>query len=325
MEAIPRARPPHRGSARGIRGRGEPPARPIPSSRRASARPSDTRGAGAAQTLENFYRGISTSLNNFKRNEKTRLAGKPKSRISKRDESMRYMVLRALRRAGLEVSHVRPNLIDFLHSRSVDCVIDVGANVGQFGRALRNRGYKGRIISFEPISTVYQLLVEEAAGDALWETKNFAIGDSSGTAPINIGSNSALSSFLPVSELVIPNSVRSFRERSETVVVRTLDDFGAEVSGNVFLKSDTQGFERQVLEGAKTLLRRLCGVQLELPIVHLYQGTWTLPQAVEYMSKNGFAVSQIYPVTFLIRDNVSLQEVDAIFRRLDLASEQTLD
>ena len=71
---------------------------------------------------------------------------------------------------------------------------------------------------------------------------------------------------LSVNEVVIPNDVRSFKERSETVVVRTLDYIGAELSGNVFLKSDTQGFERRVLEGAKTLMRRLCGVQLELPI-----------------------------------------------------------
>ena len=224
-----------------------------------------------------------------------------------------------MRRAGLEVSHARPNLIDFLQSRSVECVLDVGANAGQFGRWLRNHGYKGRIISFEPISTVYELLVEEAAGDVSWETKNSAIGDHCGTALINVAADSALSSFLSVNEVVIPNDVRSFKERSETVVVRTLDDIGAELSGNVFLKSDTQGFEGRVLEGAKTLMRRLCGVQLELPIVHLYQGTWTLAQAIEYMRENGFAVSQMHPVTFIDRDNVSLLEVDAIFRRLDCA------
>ena len=53
---------------------------------------------------------------------------------------MRYMALGALRRAGLEVSHARPNLIDFLQSRSVECVLDVGANAGQFGRWLCNHG-----------------------------------------------------------------------------------------------------------------------------------------------------------------------------------------
>ncbi len=234
---------------------------------------------------------------------------------------MRYAALAALRTVGLEVSRARPNLIDFLQSRSVDCVLDVGANEGQFGRWLRNHGYTGRIISFEPISAAYELLLAEAAGDVSWEARRFAIGDRCGRAVINVGANSALSSFLTASEVevVTPDDARSFRERSETVDVRTLDDFGAELSGNIFLKSDTQGFERQVLEGAKTLMRRLCGVQLELPIVHLYYGTWTLAQALEYMHKSGFAVSQIHPTNFIARDKVSLLEVDAIFRRLESA------
>jgi FkbM family methyltransferase len=201
-------------------------------------------------------------------------------------------------------------------------VLDIGANTGQFGRWLRNHGYNGRIISFEPISTAYQLLVEEAAGDVSWETKNLAIGDRCGTAPINVGANSVLSSFLSMNEGVVSNDACSFKERSETVVIRTLDDFCADLSGNLFLKSDTQGFERQVLEGAKTLMRRLCGVQLELPIVHLYQGTWTLPQAIEYMHKSGFAVSQINSVVFAGRDKVSLLEVDAVFRRLNSALDE---
>ena len=242
---------------------------------------------------------------------------------------MIHTALAALRRVGLEVSRTRPNLIDFLQSRSIDCVLDVGANIGQFGRSLRNRGYTGRIISFEPISEVYQLLVQEVRGDVLWETKNLAIGDRCGPATINIGSNSALSSFLSASEVVPSDRVHSFKDRNETVAVTTLDEIGAEISGNVFLKSDTQGFERQVLEGAKTLLSRLRGVQLELPIVHAYRGTWTLPQAIEYMHENGFVISQIHPVAFctnllpdkasLLPDKASLWEVDAIFRRLDPA------
>ena len=211
------------------------------------------------------------------------------------------------------------NLIEFLQSRAVDCVLDVGGNEGQFGRWLRNHGYGGRIISFEPISASYRMLLAESAGDGLWEARQFAIGEHSGNAVINVGANSALSSFLTATEVenVTPDDARSFKERSETVDVRTLDDFAAELSGNIFLKSDTQGFERHVLEGAKTLMPRLCGVQLELPIVHLYHGTWTLAQALDYMRAKDFIISQIHPTNFADRDKVSLLEVDAIFRRRD--------
>jgi FkbM family methyltransferase len=148
--------------------------------------------------------------------------------------SMMYTALAALRRAGLEVSHARPNLVDFLQSRSIDCVLDVGANAGQFGRWLRNHGYAGRIISFEPIPAVYQLLLQEASGDG---TKNLAIGNHCVTAIINVGSNSALSSLLSVSELVPSDSVRSFKERNETVAITTLDVFCAELSETCSLRA----------------------------------------------------------------------------------------
>jgi hypothetical protein len=109
-----------------------------------------------------------------------------------------------------DVSFIRSSLVARVCPGSTDVI----ANVGQFGRWLRNHGYTGRIISFEPISEVYRLLVQEVRGDVLWETKNVAIGDRCGTATINVGSNSALSSFLSVSE-VVPSDLRQRRIRRE--------------------------------------------------------------------------------------------------------------
>jgi FkbM family methyltransferase len=125
---------------------------------------------------------------------------------------MLYGALAALRRAGLDVSRRRPNLIDFLQNRSIECVLDVGANAGQFGRWLRNHGYAGRIISYEPVSSAYKLLNREVRGDSLWETKNIAIGNHCGAATINVGSNTALSSFLATSNIVRPADVGSLKQ-----------------------------------------------------------------------------------------------------------------
>ena len=169
---------------------------------------------------------------------------------------MRYTALAALRTVGLEVYRAPGRiLIDFLQSRGVDCVLDVGAkcraNLAHGCATTAMAAGSSRSSPFpRPIRCLAVL-----AGDGLWEARQFAIGDAGGSAVINVGANSALSSFLTATEVevVTPDDARSFKEGSETVDVRTLDDFAAELSGNLFLKSDTQGFERNVLEGAKDL------------------------------------------------------------------------
>ena len=46
-------------------------------------------------------------------------------------------------------------LINFLESKSVSLVLDVGANVGQWANEIRDSGYKQKIISFEPLSSAF--------------------------------------------------------------------------------------------------------------------------------------------------------------------------
>src|SRR4051812_37683690 len=81
----------------------------------------------------------------------------------------------------------------------INCVIDVGANVGQYGRMLRRIGYRGRIVSIEPIPEVFQKLRAAAAGDDEWITLNTACGSKEETRTINIFTQTPLSSLLPPS------------------------------------------------------------------------------------------------------------------------------
>ena len=59
------------------------------------------------------------------------------------------------------------HLINVLESRNIDCIFDVGANSGQYGYFLREIGYKGYIISFEPVSSVFELLNNNSASDGV--------------------------------------------------------------------------------------------------------------------------------------------------------------
>src|SRR5262249_33665755 len=84
--------------------------------------------------------------------------------------------------------------IDFIRSRDIDLVVDVGANIGQYAESLRKDGYAGWIVSAEPVGAVHEALAERAAGDRRWKTLNVAFGERDGQAEINVSKASVFSS-----------------------------------------------------------------------------------------------------------------------------------
>jgi FkbM family methyltransferase len=232
---------------------------------------------------------------------------------------LKQLIRRTLNRCGYDLRRLgyNPDLMDFIRDRKIDVVLDVGANVGQFGRWLRGRGYRGRIVSFEPIASVYDVLAATAAGDAGWAVNNFALGTKTERASINVAVESVFSSILPASGAAARYDANAAVVRNEIIEMRVLDEVYPRSAGNVLLKIDTQGYERQVLEGGRSVLPLLKGVWMELPIVHLYENTWQLHEAIAFMAAAGFVPAQIHPVNYHSADMVSLVEVDCLFRPRD--------
>lgn len=212
-----------------------------------------------------------------------------------------------------------PNLNQFLESRAVDFVIDVGANKGDYGDLVRRWGYKGRILSLEPASAPYALLEQRIARDGAWSALKVACGSEPGEAEINLSEDERFNSFLPMNKTAQAFDPKSGVVGTEMVPVQRLDAIMLDQQPfwRPFLKIDTQGFERQVLDGAPDLLRRCQGVQLELPIAHLYDGVWSLREALDYMDAAGFVLAQTVPTNVFPHDKASAIELDCVFRRKD--------
>lgn len=237
---------------------------------------------------------------------------------------MKWMILRALRqRAGIELARARknPNIIDFIKNRKINLVLDVGANTGQFGQALRDRGYIGRIISFEPVKEAFRELEKKARGDDLWTTSNLALGASNGIMEINVSKDSQFSSFNDLTEAGRTYDAKAEVKASQMVVVKTLDELVLPKEGNsqTLLKIDTQGYEQPVLEGAKQTIKRVSGVLLELPIINLYKDNWLFLEALTYMSDLGFVPAQFHPANIHGKARDSAAEFNCLFRRIDPA------
>ncbi|MBT2490144.1 hypothetical protein J7E96_16785 [Streptomyces sp. ISL-96] len=63
----------------------------------------------------------------------------------------------------------------------VGLVIDAGAHAGGYGTMLRRSGYRGRMVSFEPLTGRRAELHRRAASDRAWAVLPCALGDHSGT------------------------------------------------------------------------------------------------------------------------------------------------
>jgi FkbM family methyltransferase len=206
-----------------------------------------------------------------------------------------------------------------LGTQRINLILDVGANVGQFGRELRQHiGFTGRIVSFEPMRSAYAALRKAAAGDRLWEiAPRTAVGAQSGTVTLNIAGNSASSSVLTMMASHVDAAPESRFVGTEVVPLEPLDALatGYFTGDSVgFLKIDTQGYESEVLRGATKTLSRVAGVQLELSLIPLYQGQELMPKLVERLQDMGFDLWAVAPA-FVEPRTGRLLQVDATFVR----------
>lgn len=206
-----------------------------------------------------------------------------------------------------------------LDTYSINTIFDVGANIGQFGKKMRKIiDYKGRIISFEPLSYEYLQLVELSKTDRFWEAENIALGNEIGKGEIQVSGNSVCSSLLDM----LPSVVEACSEKAkyigkEKITIKTLDSVFDEYyspGDNVFLKIDTQGYEHAVLQGAVNSLPNILGIQLELSFVPFYKESWLYDDMISFIDELGFKLMSIQPVLDDPETGRQLQ-VDGIFFR----------
>ena len=188
------------------------------------------------------------------------------------------------------------NLLKELHPSAV---VDVGANVGQFGIDLRRNGYEGRICSFEPIPSIFDDLINTSKHFQPWDCHNFGIGDDNLELEINVSRNDALSSsFLPMNPKHREYFPGSDFIKTEIASVKTLDSILPHLNldlSRTLLKIDAQGFESKVIRGANRSLKFIPFCFLEVSLIQMYEGESSLIQILNQLSAYGHEVIDIYP------------------------------
>jgi FkbM family methyltransferase len=227
--------------------------------------------------------------------------------------SARWTILRKL--GG---HHPAMLIRDLLAEREVRTVLDVGANRGQYGRFLRDKaGFRGRIVSFEPVPAVADILRGAAAGDPSWDVVEAALSGCERQVDFQVARDTLFSSVLPVAE----SGREIYGDRAEAVErislrTRRLDTILPELgvdprSERVFLKCDTQGNDLAVIDGAGGLLEHFVGVQAEVAFRQAYAGAANgLADVTAVLSRAGFELAGLSPV---VTRSFVIYEADACF------------
>ena len=245
-----------------------------------------------------------------------------------RREGLRRRTKAALRRFGYDIVRFPPHGSLAAHLREVfqlvdvDYVVDVGAHVGEFGQLLRaDVGFRGPIISFEPVSTAFARLSRVAACDRAWHVHRLALGSESGQAMVNVTRPRVLSSLLAPAAEAFPPAEAPAVDRRESVSLSGLDDVWDQLIGGggrrAFLKIDTQGSDLQVLEGATRSLQRVAALRAELSVQPLYRGAVPYTESLLAITRLGFELSGLFPVS---RSHLRVLELDCVAIRHGLGT-----
>jgi FkbM family methyltransferase len=214
-------------------------------------------------------------------------------------------VRRGAARVGIQVSRLQIGT-DFSRARTrllvehnVEVVLDVGANEGAYGLGLREHGFEGRIVSFEPLPEAARVLAETAAHDAAWEVVPAGLGSTSQRAELKVSGRQTSSSFLPMKTLHLEAAPESEYVGQESVRVERLDDIRHELGlegSKLCLKLDVQGYELKVLEGGRETVADVDVIEVELSFAQLYEGQPLFDECLQDLRSLGFVLVDLEPV-----------------------------
>ena len=182
----------------------------------------------------------------------------------------------------------------------LNTVIDVGANEGQWITALLTVASVNRIEAFEPNPHAVSRLREVLQECKTYHVHQAAVGGRCGETEMHLTDDSRFSSLLkPRESLTKHYSTAAAVNEITTVPVVTLDSALSSLEEVDLLKIDVQGFEPEVLAGARQITRRTKAILIEANFVSQYENDQCFFDLHRSLTKEfGFELWNVSPITY---------------------------
>lgn len=163
--------------------------------------------------------------------------------------------------------------------------IEIGAHAAEYSRFMSNQGIKS--VAFEASPAVYNKFKDSIDQ---FDYVNLAISDYNGTTFFNIDS-----AFAP--EEVGHNSIKDFnldwRVNGDPVEVScsTLDSYFNDLQQErIVMWIDAEGANKEVLIGAKELLKNVYSIYIEVEHIHFWKDQWIRQDVIDFLDTHGFTL-----------------------------------
>ncbi len=204
-----------------------------------------------------------------------------------------------------------------LHTLDCECVVDVGANRGQFALISRQAFPHAAIHSFEPLDEPARIFRDVFRNDSAVTLHPVAIGREKSTATIHVTREDDSSSMLPVNgeqAAAFPGAVE-METRQVTVLPLSQALDGVCLPPSSLLKIDVQGFELEVLMGSEDILQSFSHLYIECSFVDLYAGQALAYQVIDWLGARNFFLEGVYNLYYAGRGHSRAVQGDFLFVR----------
>lgn len=188
--------------------------------------------------------------------------------------------------------YIELNNLDQKYGTSITGLIQVGANNGQETQHYVEDCGIEKLVLFEPLPEAFNNLlrvVEPFQQKCHIEAHNVALGSEKQTSKIYIADNEGQSSSLLKPTLHLEEHSNVLFEKEITVSVERLDDMDIDPSSINALSIDVQGYELEVLKGARQFLKNgIDYIVSEVSREPLYDQSAVIEEIDAFLDEAGF-------------------------------------
>lgn len=201
---------------------------------------------------------------------------------------------------------------------SIDTVIDIGANKGQFALIANYFNNKCKIYSFEPLLDPYNKFNRVFSGKQNVSSFQVAISPHQGKQKFYVSKQNDSSSLLKIGKSQTEYFKNTELLREEFIDCGKLNQFIKydDLSGTTLMKIDVQGYELNVLKSSKDFFKHIDFIYCEVSFQELYEEQSLVNEIIRYMHDNDFELCDIRCPVY---KNNNLIQSDMLFKNIGVS------